>query len=175
MNKSVKILMRKLEEINLKRLAKVSAVTLVSLSLVGGSSAYADDIFEDKARAEQVNLLINQAKSENITLKNQDEIKKIVAESIGKDLNSIRFEKIELFDTYATDQAGVRYYNEDRYDDDNDGDDRDYITLPSDSSNNGNNQSKEYIYKVDADVNFIEYKLTIDAKTGKVLTSRVDN
>lgn len=175
MNKSVEILIKKLEKINLKKLAATSAVTLISLSLAGGSSVYAVDIienkFENKARTEQINLLINQAKGENIILKTQEEIKKIVSESIAKDLNSIRFEKIELFDTYATDQANIRYYNEDRYDSDDDGDDVDYVSMPSEA----NSESKEYIYKIEAEEGFVEYELTIDAKTGKVLSSKVDN
>lgn len=165
--------------LNIKKITKLSLVGLVSLSLVGGGSAFAfdsiEDSFEQKARNEQITLLLNQAKSENINLKNINEIKDIVAKEINKDKNSIRFEKIELFDTYSTGQGNVRFYNEDRYDNDNDGDDRDYISLPSDSNNGTNSQSKEYVYKVSAEEGFMEYRLIIDAKTGKVVSSRVDN
>lgn len=159
-----------------KKVLTVTTVGLVSLSLVGGGAAFAlEDSFEQKARNEQITMLINQAKGENVTLKNLDEIKDIVAKEVSKDKNSIRFEKIELFDTYATGQGNVRYYDEDRYDNDNDDDDRDYVSMPSESNNSNNNQGKEYIYKVEAEEGFMEYKLVIDAKTGKVLSSRVDN
>lgn len=156
---------------SIKKATALSVIGLVSLSLVGGTStfAYDDDYYEDRyeyvedrydyledrydyledqyeAQARQAYLqnVNNLQKSTNnsvqvntnqVKLKTREEIKTIVAKSLGKNQDSIWFEKIELSDDYY----------------------------------------ESNIFEVEARVAYQEHHLKIDGKTGKVLSSRVDN
>ncbi|MDO4814043.1 MAG: hypothetical protein Q3988_03015 [Gemella sp.] len=163
---------------NIKKITKWSIVGLVTVSLVGGGVAaaytYVDYRLDRQTAEAQTNLILKQAQGENITLKTPDEIKNIVAQTIGKDQGSIWFQEVELYNGQVAGGYGDRYERDldDRFDfDEDDRFERNY---------NFNNQvittgTQDYVYQVEAREKFMKYDLTIDAKTGKVLSSRVDN
>lgn len=140
---------------NIKKVVTISAVGLISLSLVGGTSTYAydDDYYEDRYdyvddrydymedrydfledRYEEQARFNYIQKQANVKLKTQDEVKDIVAKSLNRDKSSIWFDKVEISDDFLS----------------------------------------RYVYEVEARVGYTEYNVKVDAKTGEVLSSRID-
>lgn len=88
--------------------------------------------------------------------KTQDEIKQIVADTIGVDQNSITFDRIK------PDFGGDDDFR------------HDWKKGKFNQNNNNNNNQVRYTYEVEARANNLEYDLEIDALTGQVLDVDID-
>ena len=195
-----------------KRFIKPVVISLSALLVLGGVGAFAYEKYEDsqkvKVRQAQTTIIANQANSQNISLKSEDEIKQIVASSLSIDQASITFEEIYLTNGYGDGKDGKKYRiyhsngvvaNQNNTQQTNTTSNNQTTTQPSSdatqntidqntTANTNNNTSNTtsststmqtvtpvYTYKVKARANSLEYKLLIDAKDGKVLSTKVDD
>lgn len=152
-----------------KRFLKPIIFSVAALAVLGGTGAYAYNKYETNQRAKIQEAYSNvkidvtvPAINENgeqttttVSIKTQDEIKKIVAETIAVDESSINFIEIkpEFGRKHHSDKKMRQYQNQ----------------------NTQNQTPAEYIYEVEARANGLEYDLDINAITGEVLKVKIDN
>lgn len=183
MKKLMNNLKGKTENLDVKKITKVSSAGVLALLLLGGGSTFAykmyDNAQDTKERQAQTTLIQNQAKAENVSLKSEDEIKNGVAQVIGTDASAITFEEIFLSDGISGKSGkgkdkGNRDFNS-----------RNEVTRSIESttttSNDQSNTSTQvstlpkYVYNVKATVNSMDYRFSVDATSGKVISSKVRN
>ncbi|MBF0715177.1 PepSY domain-containing protein [Gemelliphila palaticanis] len=163
---------------------------------------YYENKQELKAKEAQSTILKNQAVKEKIDLKSEEEIKNIVSQTIGVDLKNIYFEEIYLVsgfydkefyhknNKWYKQRNGLDFLQENNQNTTNDikknnnlENQNEQDQLSSSNSNvDSNNQStpstnieQNYIYKIELEANSLDYDLFVNAKTGDVLSVRVDN
>lgn len=192
--------------INIKKIFKISLALAISMGIIGGGAALAYKYYENKQELKimevQNSIVKNQAVKENINLKSEDEIKNIVSQTIGVELNNIYFEEIYLVNRfydkefYYKNNKGYKQKNGSNFSQENnqnttndikknnnvENKNEQDILSSNDSNKNSNIQStpttnieQNYIYKIELEANSLDYDLFVDAKTGDVLSVRVDN
>lgn len=99
-------------KLNLKKYVKPILIAGAVLIPLGGAGAYAAGKYEqsqrEKQRAAYSQIVTKQASNDNVTLKSEDDIKKIVSDNIGVDQANITFEEI-----YLTNE--IRDFDDDYY------------------------------------------------------------
>lgn len=188
--------------INIKKIFKISLALAISMGIIGGGATLAYKYYENKKELKimevQNSIVKNQAVKENINLKSEDEIKNIVSQTIGVELNNIYFEEIYLVNGFYDrefnhknnkwykQRNGRDFLQENNQNITNDIKKNNNLENQNEqdilSSNDSNIQStpstnieQNYIYKIELQADYLEYDLFIDAKTGDVINVRVDN
>lgn len=169
--------------INKKRVFKIFITSILAVTIFGGGVSlaykYYDNKQEQKARTAQTTILKNKAKEENVSIKSEEDIKNIVSSTIEIDKNSITFDEIYLSngnDMHKFENKHQR--REFNYPKQERTLGRDGVSTENTIENNDSNNKttvSNYIYKVKAKANSLEYNLYIDATSGKILNTRIDD
>lgn len=163
-------LKEKTTNLDVKKIVKVSSAGALALILLGGGSAFAykmyDNSQESKERQAQTSLVQNQAKADNISLKSQDDIKKVVAQTIGTDVASVTFREISLSNGLSDKGKGGKGKNRE---DSN----RENRNTEINSTSVHTSATPKYVYNVQASANSMDYRFKVDAETGRIITSKV--
>lgn len=189
----VEELKEKVNNFSVKKIAKTTGLTLIALALLGGGSAFAYKMYEEaeerKENAARSQLVKSQAQTENITLKTEDEVKEVVAKSIGTDKNSIYFEEVTLTHNNFDRGRGERYrrwqalqqpistttaVSTTSVGEANEAGSETPVTTTATTSQS-QISFRNYIYIVEAKYNGLNYEFLVDSVTGEILTSRVDS
>lgn len=177
-----------------KKFIKPISIALGATLVLGGAGSFAYAKYENsqklKEREAYSSILSNQASKDNVSLKSQDDVKKIVSESISVSQDSITFNEIYLTnkDKSKKNKDGKKnsakmsnnsQSNVNNNTDNNSSSTNNDSNSNSNNSNNSTNNSStptmNYYYKVKAEANGMKYDLIIDAKEGKVLDVKVDS
>ena len=172
-----------------KKILKRGGIVLVVLLIIGAGSAFALEKYEQgqetKVRQAETKMIQAQAKSNNITLISETDVKTKVSGQIGVDVSNITFDNIGL--SYLEENEDNREHSFGNHEKDSKNHENDVdkqgkngSVVDTKESNNTedadvNTNAMTPVYKIECSSNSVEYEAIMDAVTGSFYSVDIED